>query len=233
MEVSILSDIMRLATILWQELKTVSYLTECWGNVLESPNILKDLAIRKRLVNDLDKVSSPLHPTKIYDMIVGTSTGALIAFGLVGGKENDGDRVPMTLQKCIDMYLEKTKEIFSKSWLHWIISHFPGCGRIPLTTYPKDNANKVLLEKFGESYLADFEESNSVAGAVARQIDQKEELVLFDTRTESYKPVYKTRQVLLASSNASVYFETPVIIGGKEFIDGGVDGNCPLIQFNR
>ena len=223
MEVSILSDVMRLATILWQEPETLSYLTESSENVLESSDG------RKKLVNDLDKVSSPLHPTKIYDMIVGTSTGALIAFGLVGGKENDGERVPMTLQECIDMYLEKTKEIFSKSWSHWIISHFPGCGSIPLATYPQDNVNRVLLEKFGESYLADFEESNSVAGAVARQIDQKEELVLFDTRTESYK-FYKTRQVLLASSNAPVYFETPVIIGSKEFVDGGVGGNCPLIQ---
>ena len=226
MEVSILSDVMRLATILWQEPETLSYLTESSENVLESSDG------RKKLVNDLDKVSSPLHPTKIYDMIVGTSTGALIAFGLVGGKVNGGERVPMTLHECIDMYLEKTKKIFEKSWSHWFISHLPGFGGTPMTTYSQDNVKTVLVEQFGESCLVDFEKSKSVtsvAGAVARQIGEKEELVLFDTRNESYK-FYKTHQVLLASSNAPVYFETPVKIGSKDFVDGGVGGNCPLAQ---
>ena len=238
MEVSILSDVMRLATIVWQEPKRVSYLTESWEKVLESAdvlknlNVLKDKAIREKLVNDLANVSSPLYPTKIYDMIVGTSTGALVAFGLVGGNEKDGERVPMTLQECIDMYLEKTKKIFSNSGAHWFISHLPGCGGTPMTTYPQDNVKNVLVEQFGESCLVDFEKSKSVtsvAGAVARQIGEKEELVLFDTRNESYK-FYKTHQVLLASSNAPIYFETPVRIRKKEFVDGGVGGNCPLVQ---
>ena len=227
MEVSILSDVMRLATIVWCDPEKLSYLTENNANLTPE--------IRKKLVNDLAKVSKPLHPTQIYDMIVGTSTGALIAFGLVGGKENksNGKRLPMTLKECIDMYLKKTEEIFFKSFMHRIITFLPGqCCNIPLTTFPKDNVEKALLEQFGDSYLADFEKSESItsiAGAVARQIGQKEELVLFDTSNEAYK-YYKTNQVLLASSNAPVYFDTPVRIGGYEFVDGGVGGNCPLAQ---
>ena len=227
MEVLILSDVMRLATIVWRDPEKLSYLTENNANLTPE--------IRKMLVHDLDKVSNPFHPTQIYDMIVGTSTGALIAFALVGGKENklNGKRLPMTLKECIDMYLKKTKEIFFKSLMHRIITFLPGqCCNIPLTTFPKANVENALLEQFGDSCLADFEKSESVtsiAGAVARQIGQKEELVLFDTSNEAYK-YYKTIQVLLASSNAPVYFDTPVRIGGLEFVDGGVGGNCPLAQ---
>ena len=226
MEVLILSDVMRLATIVWRDPEKLSYLTENNANLTPE--------IRKMLVHDLDKVSNPFHPTQIYDMIVGTSTGALIAFALVGGKENklNGKRLPMTLKECIDMYLKKTKKIFEKSWSHWFISRFPGFGGTPMTTYSQDNVKTVLVDQFGESRLVDFKKPNSVtsvAGAVARQIGQKEELVLFDTSNEAYK-YYKTNQVLLASSNAPVYFDTPVRIGGLEFVDGGVGGNCPLAQ---
>ena len=47
MEVSILSDVMRLATILWQKPQRVSYLTESWEKVLESPDVLENLTVLK------------------------------------------------------------------------------------------------------------------------------------------------------------------------------------------
>ena len=223
MEVSIMSDVMRLATILWRNPEKLTYL-------LGSKDVSTDIDTRKLLINDLAAVKSPIHPNDIYDMIVGTSTGALIAFGLVGGKsDEDGNRLPMTLEECIDMYKEKTKQIFTKSWPHWSLSLIPGLGSIPFTTYSKDNVKKVLLQQFGESCLGDFYNCKTIAGAVARQIGQNEKLVLFETKSEEYK-LYKAHQVLQATSNAPVYFDTPVRIGDKNFVDGGVGGNCPLAQ---
>ena len=35
---------------------------------------------------------------------------------------------------------------------------------------------------------------------------------------------------MLATTDAPVYFETPVKIGEETFVDGGVGGNCPLKQ---
>ena len=37
-------------------------------------------------------------------------------------------------------------------------------------------------------------------------------------------------QVLLATSDAPVYFEGPVKVGDQFYVDGGVGGNCPLKQ---
>ena len=221
MEVAILQDVMRLATILWQNPTSLKYLTE-------NEDALKDPETVGRLVRDLHDITDPLHPTEVYDMIVGTSTGGLIAFGLVGGKTNeDGQRLPMTLNECIELYREKTRKIFRKSVGHWVLSHFPGLSR--LVSYPQKNVKEVLVEQFHGSRLGEFKSSRSVAGAVARRIGEKEELVLFDTRNDIYSG-YKAEQVLLATSNAPVFFKTPVRIGSNEFVDGGVGGNCPLVQ---
>ena len=50
---------------------------------------------------------------------------------------------------------------------------------------------------------------------------------IFDTRNvKSYKVV----DVLKASCDAPVVFQTPTTIKGIHYIDGGVGGNCPLVQ---
>ena len=77
--------------------------------------------------------------------------------------------------------------------------------------------------------MADIEGSKCIAGAVPRRIGEKEELVLFDTRNDIYNG-YTAEQVLLATSNAPVFFKTLVRIGSNEFVEGGVGGNCPLVQ---
>ena len=50
---------------------------------------------------------------------------------------------------------------------------------------------------------------------------------IFDTRSvRSYKVV----DVLKASCDAPVVFQTPTTIKGVHYVDGGVGGNCPLVQ---
>ena len=224
MEVAILQDVMRLATILWQDPTSLKYLTEDKDN----DPIIKDTETAETVFSELGNVIDPIHPTDVYDMIVGTSTGGLIAFGLVGGKRSDdGKRLPMTLDECILLYLEETRKIFHKSLGCRLLSFIPGVGK--LFTYPQRNLQEVLEKQFEGSRLTDFEGSKCVAGAVARRIGEKEELVLFDTRNDIYSG-YTAEQVLLATSNAPVFFKTPVRIGSNEFVDGGVGGNCPLVQ---
>ena len=41
---------------------------------------------RRRLREKLDSVKSPIHPGDVFKMVVGTSTGALMAFGLLHGE---------------------------------------------------------------------------------------------------------------------------------------------------
>ena len=220
MEVAILDYVMRLVTILQENPKSLQYLTEDGMLALDRSKSLG-------LVASISNVTDPIHPTKVFDMIVGTSTGGLIAFALVGGKtDSNGKRVPMSLRECIEMYLSKTEKIFEKTLFQKVVAFFSS---VPLMAYSQDNLQKVLLDQFGKSMLEDFRDSESVAGIVARKIGQNEELVLFDTKNDHYK-FYETRQVLLATAAAPVYFKTPVKIGSHEYVDGGVGGNCPLVQ---
>ena len=183
-----------------------------------------------------------IHPTDVFDMIAGTSVGALMAFALVGGKEKwkegEGERVPMTLQEVVDFMKETTDEIWS------------GCGRLSafwntitsctLQLHSRKGINNALQKNFGEATLGSFENNKCIAAAVARRFgcsDQDEEenfdcLEIFDTRTKSQKD-FKVTDVLKATSNAPVYFETPTMINEMPYVDGGVGGNCPIPQALR
>ena len=41
---------------------------------------------------------------------------------------------------------------------------------------------------------------------------------------------YKICDVLIASSSAPTYFATPAKVEEIDYVDGGVGGNCPLLQ---
>ncbi|XP_046840732.1 uncharacterized protein LOC124434856 isoform X1 [Xenia sp. Carnegie-2017] len=234
MEVKILDDVLRLATIVLKTPETVKYLVKEENDDKEE-NFLEDRAVRERLINDLRDVKDPIHPAVVYEMIVGTSTGGLIAFGLVGGNKVGKDhhtRKQMSINECIQMYLTKAREIFRKTCSQRFFSQIPGLSSIPLVAYSQDNVKKVLQNQFGDCSLSDLSGEDPlkpVAGAVARKIGKNKDLVLFDTASDYYKS-YKAYEVLLATSNAPVYFDTPVKIGDDEFVDGGVGGNCPLAQ---
>ena len=43
-------------------------------------------------------------------------------------------------------------------------------------------------------------------------------------------PNFPNYQVLLATTDAPIYFHGPVCIEDKDYVDGGVGGNCPLKQ---
>ncbi|XP_046840158.1 uncharacterized protein LOC124434316 [Xenia sp. Carnegie-2017] len=232
MELKILDDIFRLATIVSTNPERVDYLVN--EDIDENEvHFLEDESVRERLIKDMEAVKDPIHPTDVYDMIVGTSTGSLIAFGLVGGNKVGNDhheRKRMTIEECIQMYCAKTKMIFKKSWLHNFFSHVPGLSHIPIVPYSQENVKDTLYNQFGDCSLSDLGGEHPlkhIAGAVARKLGKNEDLVLFDTANKDYSD-YKAYKVLLASSNAPVYFDTPVVIGNAKYVDGCVGGNCPL-----
>ena len=53
------------------------------------------------------EVAEPIHPTEVFDMIVGTSTGGMIAMLLLAGVEGkDGRRERMTIKDVEGIYLK-------------------------------------------------------------------------------------------------------------------------------
>ncbi|XP_046840404.1 uncharacterized protein LOC124434566 [Xenia sp. Carnegie-2017] len=225
MELKILDDVLRLTTIVLKNPGTVDYLTNEDKNE-SNVNFLEDESVRKRVIKDMEAVKDPIHPTDVYDMIVGTSTGSLIAFGLVGGNkvgDKDHERKRMTVEECTQMYKTKAREIFP-----WRAKFFG----IPTSPYRLANVEEALKDQFGDCCLYDIggkDSSKTVAGAVAKELGKNQNLVMFDTFSKDNR-YYKAYKVLLASSSAPIFFDKPTEIGSHKYVDGGIGGNCPLAQ---
>ncbi len=183
----------------------------------------------------LDEVLFPYHPSFIFNLIAGTSTGALIAFGLAHGKSLK----PMEVEEIIEMYKTETRLIFQRDeedfpkglkakGVAWLYKKMLRRSPVP---YSQKGLEEVLKQRFGKkTNLKSFNSSRCGAAAVARQFNedpsQPDKLEIFDTIDPTIS--HSVVEVLLASTCAPVYFDGPTKLNGKNYIDGGVGGNCPL-----
>ena len=155
---------------------------------------------------------------------------------MAGEEKENGQRSPMTLNNVINMYKSATSDIFTKprpeSLVDFLFQIFDNFLPFHFSPYTQNGLKKRLEEHFGVSILEDVKSNPCVAAAVARQYDDNPStpdiLEIFDTRNKAQR-YYSFVDVLLASSNAPLYFgKTPSTIGRKQYIDGGVEANCPL-----
>ena len=228
MEMVLLQDVMNTVTLLTQNPDKL------FKMISQKDDLFTTATERCELADELKYVQNPIHPTEVFDMMVGTSTGGLISFALVGGKKNgDGQRVPMSIQEVIEMYKLATPRIFQVSgcwakFMNWLTNKVAG---MPIFPYTQDGISGLLDEYYGNTTLKDFE-SKCIAAAVARRFDVNEKegydtLELFDTRSTVS---HKVTEVLKASADAPMFFITPTYVGDVPYVDGGVGGNCPLAQ---
>ena len=199
----------------------------------DNANFVSD-ETRQKFIKEMEHIEDEkaIHPTEVFDMIAGTSVGGLMAFALVGGKEDQkGQRMPMTLQEIVDFMSETTSEIWPSRWKAcW--NTFRSC---TFHCYTNDGLASALQDQFGDSTLHSFK-NECIAAAIARKFgckdpDEQETfdcLEVFDTHPSSKD--HKVTDVLKATSNAPVFFNTPITINGVPYVDGGVGGNCPLPQ---
>ena len=179
---------------------------------------------------------SPIHPTEAFQYIVGTSTGSLIAYGLVGGKEHqNGKRVPFSVKEVTELYQDVIPKIFMKAkngngFTDWALEKKGSVGGIATTPYTQKFLKLAVDEKFGTALTEDIGYNGCLAGAVARQfnedpINRPDVLEIFDSKSD---PPQLVSEVLLGSSDAPIYFEVLSKIGFRNYIDGGVAGNFLL-----
>ncbi len=192
------------------------------------------------LRDKLDGVTDPMHPTEAFDLIAGTSTGALIAFGLAHGGSSQGGGTPMTVREIIQMYEEETENIFSRKVgapkgrtgaFKAKIYNKKVLERDPVP-YSQEGLEELLRTRFGNKTLRDFPSARCGAAAVARQFNQDpgqpDKLEMFETVRPPLS--LSVVEVLKASACAPVFFDAPAKVGEQSYIDGGVGGNCPLAQ---
>jgi len=168
----------------------------------------------------------PIH--KHFDMIAGTSTGAIIACGLTLPKSNSSLERKYSPLDLLKDYTNESKVIFpfTSNLITRNISKFLS---IAFKEHTDLGIEKVLLDKFGNSYL-----SILLSPVVIPSYDiTKNKIELFTSR-EALVPNKDNliREVLRSTSAAPTYFSSSHLYRDKEssnMIDGGVVMNNPIL----
>lgn len=151
----------------------------------------------------------------LFDLIVGVSTGGLLALAL--SKEQ-----PLTAKQCIDLYLQRGKDIFSRGLGREIES----VGGLLGPKYSADGLEKVLADTFGDAWL--LQKDGPKAAVVAFETTQNLVHVLEPA------PDWPLAALARATSAAPTYFppyhKAPLAPSERQpecFVDGGVATNTP------
>lgn len=167
---------------------------------------------------------------KKFDLICGTSTGAIIACGLAC-------KVP--IEKMKELYIEHGKEIFSNpkpdstlKTICWIVKH------LFKNTSNQAKLKKFLEEIFNEMTIKDVFTDRKINLCIPAIDAQKQKGWVFKTphnKGKNRDDNYKLVDVCLASSAAPIYFPVHEQTDPNNktlqqfFVDGGLWANNPII----
>lgn len=168
-----------------------------------------------------------------FDLIVGTSTGGIIACALAAG---------IPLSKVVDLYANHGPKIFSRP--------LPtGLGGVAVDYYKRPRAltsgeaelRKALADAIGDATVADIYNKRGIALAIAAVEMSQHRAWVFKTphmkdTTNHRDDNYKLVDVCMATSAAPIYRSLAAIDhpdkGGKGFnvfVDGGLWANNPVL----
>ena len=160
---------------------------------------------------------------ELFDLIVGTSTGGIIAAGLAARKADGSPAHRAT--ELIALYEKHGKEIFNKSLWH-DVPIVGGALRAFNETYRHEPLERVLQEYFRDLKLSDCSPPVAVTS-----YDLVERITYF-FKTSNVRSGesddYHLRDVGRATSAAPTYFE-PALLGNRVLVDGGVFANNPAM----
>jgi patatin-like phospholipase/acyl hydrolase len=147
-----------------------------------------------------------------FDLIVGTSTGGIIALGLGMG---------FSAKEILNFYEELGPEVFKGSkWSRLLRS-------IGISKYDNDALRKALEKKFAEKKLG---ESKNRLVIPSLNLETGEVHVYKTAHHERFQRDYKEKvvDVALATSAAPTYFPTYNSVSGTPLVDGGLWANNPM-----
>lgn len=161
---------------------------------------------------------------EMFDLIVGTSTGGILAAGMcVPGADATSPKYPAS--DLLDLYKVHGREIFNASALRKVVSLFFG------SEYSADPLEAQLKFYLGEAHLAD-----AVTGLLVTAFDMHAgEAWFFSRKGARVRPDrnYLLRDVARATSAAPTYFPPFRFVSsdanGPVLVDGGVFANNPAL----
>jgi len=185
----------------------------------------------EKLLRDREKNES-LVLADYYDLIGGTSTGAIIAACLSKG---------MSVQKVIELYKSLGVEVFGKK-NSWLPRTWTTCRSILKSTYKTENIERVLKKELGETTLGDYDDFCCPVAIFAKRADTFSLWMVSNHKDGIYSDAnahLKLWELCRASSAAPYYFQPKAITIQRRnkqnqdavFIDGGVSlANNPALQ---
>ena len=189
---------------------------------------IRGLISAKVLAEIEELTGSPIH--ELFDLIVGTSTGGILAAGLARHRSGRADPVPA--KDLVDLYSSRGREIFARSFWKGVTS---------LGGYSDEKYDAAPLEDILTEMLGDAELKDTMVDIVVTSYDiERRQPYLFKTRKARAGEEGRNhllRHVARATSAAPTYFETFLLdqsqwAGEKKrraLIDGGVFANNPTI----
>ena len=152
-----------------------------------------------------------------FDLLVGTSTGGIIALGLAAG---------MPASALVDFYLEDGKTIFPTPWSAW--RFWSGARHWFVAKYGSGALEKALRRRFGSMTMSDLQTPVVIPSFHLR--DGKH--WYFKTPHFSGNLIDHSRpvwEVARATSAAPTYFPGFISSRSEWFVDGGVLANNPSL----
>ena len=185
--------------------------------------------ITARILRDLEN-RTQLRIHELFDLIVGTSTGGILAAGLARPQAKPFG-APCTAEELADMYSGRGHEIFSRSLWKGVTS---------LGGFTDEKYDAAPLESILEEILGDAELKDTVPDIIVTAYDiERRSPYLFKTskaRAGETGRNHLLRHVARATSAAPTYFEAVLLddaqgSGGeghrRVLVDGGVFANNP------
>lgn len=160
----------------------------------------------------------------LFDLIVGTSTGGILAMGLAQPDRNSSHRPRYSARALADLYAERGGDIFRRSWWRQVSSLNGTLDE----TYSADSLEQVLADYFDDTPLA---ECRCPVMVTAYDIESRETVFLKSFR-EQHNAI-PCAQAARATSAAPTYFEPASVDIGDEsraLIDGGIYINAPAVS---
>lgn len=165
----------------------------------------------------------------LFDLIVGTSTGGILALGLTAPNVTAKTSSPPSTPRygAADLkalYAQEGATIFSRSLLHRLRS----LGGTVEETYDDDALEAILARYFGNATLG-----STITPAMVTSYDiEARQTVLLKSWHADHQPILM-RQAARATAAAPTYFEPAQVSWGgqlRPLIDGGVFLNSPVVS---
>jgi uncharacterized protein len=148
-----------------------------------------------------------VHVADLFDLVVGVSTGAIIAGAICTG---------MRATNLVDLYLNDIPDIFHSRY--WPVRN----GYLGAARYDADHFDAVLEDLFRSCEIGDASVDCMI---LATQVAPRLQLKLWKSWMSDGNPA-PLRDIIRASCSAPTYFD-PKDIGDRTYIDGGIIANNP------